>query len=107
MSSPQTTTSDLTAVADALRTNDRLLLITHENPDGDALGSILAAKLVPGELGKASVMYLPGQAPLPAEYRFMRLDGLRRELPEDAGERVLFALDCANGSRLGEGGGAR
>src|SRR4029453_4298123 len=103
MSSPQTTTSDLTAVADALRTNDRFLLITHENPDGDALGSILAAKLVLDELGKDSVMYLPGQAPLPAEHRLMPLGGRGRELPEDAGERVLFALDCANESRLGEG----
>src|SRR5512133_3432346 len=103
MSSPQTTTSDLTAVADALRANDRFLLITHENPDGDALGSILAAKLVLDGLGKDSVMYLSGQAPLPAEYKFMPLDGLRRELPDDAGERALFALDCANESRLGEG----
>jgi phosphoesterase RecJ-like protein len=102
MSSPQTT-SDLTAVADALRTNDRFLLITHENPDGDALGSILAAKLVLDRFGKDSVMYLSGQAPLPAEYKFMPLDGLRRELPDDAAERVLFALDCANESRLGEG----
>src|SRR4029453_4102439 len=103
MSSPQTTTSDLIAVADALRTNDRFLLITHENPDGDALGSILAAKLVPAELGKDTGLFLPGQAPLPGEYKFMPLDSLRRELPDDASERVLFALDCANESRLGEG----
>ena len=33
--------SELTAVADAIRANDRFLLVTHENPDGDALGSIL------------------------------------------------------------------
>jgi bifunctional oligoribonuclease and PAP phosphatase NrnA len=104
MSSPQTQTrSDLAAVADALRRHDRFLLITHENPDGDALGSILAAKQVLDALGKDSVMYLSGQAPLPAEYRFMPLEELRRALPEDAGERVVFALDCANESRLGEG----
>jgi phosphoesterase RecJ-like protein len=104
MSSPQTQTrSDLAAVADALRRHDRFLLITHENPDGDALGSILAAKQVLDALGKDSVMYLSGQAPLPAEYRFMPLEELRRDLPEDAGERVVFALDCANESRLGEG----
>src|SRR4051812_15915741 len=103
MSSPQTIPNDLTAVADALRSNDRFLLITHENPDGDALGSILAAKLALDALGKDSVMYVSGLAPLPAEYKFMPLEGLRRELPEDAGERVLFALDCANESRLGEG----
>jgi phosphoesterase RecJ-like protein len=103
MSSPQTTTSDLRAVADALRDNDRFLLVTHENPDGDALGSILGMKLVLDRLGKDTAMYLSGQAPLPAEYRFMELGELKRELPADAAERVLFALDCANESRLGEG----
>jgi bifunctional oligoribonuclease and PAP phosphatase NrnA len=102
MSSPQTT-SDLQAVAAAIRENDRFLLVTHENPDGDALGSILAMKLVLDRLGKDSKMYVSGRAPLPAEYTFMALDELRRELPEDAAERVLFALDCANESRLGEG----
>jgi bifunctional oligoribonuclease and PAP phosphatase NrnA len=102
MSSPQTT-NDLAAVADALRSHDRFLLITHENPDGDALGSLLAAKLALDELGKDSVMYVSGLAPLPAEYKFMPLEELRRELPADAGERIVFALDCANESRLGEG----
>jgi phosphoesterase RecJ-like protein len=104
MSSPQAqTTNDLAAVADALRRHDRFLLITHENPDGDALGSILAAKLALDTLGKDSEMYVSGLAPLPAEYHFMPLQELRRELPEDADERVVFALDCANESRLGEG----
>jgi bifunctional oligoribonuclease and PAP phosphatase NrnA len=106
MSSPQTTTqttSDLQAVVEALRRNDRFLLITHENPDGDALGSILAAKLILDTLGKDVVMYLSGDAPLPAEYKFLPLEQLRRSLPDDVGERVLFALDCANESRLGEG----
>jgi len=41
MSSRQKT-SELGAVADALRSHDRFLLVTHENPDGDALGSLLA-----------------------------------------------------------------
>ena len=102
MSSPQTqTTSDLQAVADALRSNDRFLLVTHENPDGDALGSLLATKLALDAMGKDSEMYLYGDAPLPREYGFMALDSLRRELPADAGERVLVALDCANESRMG------
>ncbi|HEV3478346.1 MAG TPA: bifunctional oligoribonuclease/PAP phosphatase NrnA [Gaiellaceae bacterium] len=105
MSSPQTT-NDLRAVAEAIRDRDRFLLITHENPDGDALGSILATSLALDALDKDSVMYVPGLAPLPAEYKFMALADLRRELPEDAGGRVLFALDCANESRLGEGAAA-
>jgi bifunctional oligoribonuclease and PAP phosphatase NrnA len=102
MSSPQSQkTSDLQAVADAFRANDRFLLVTHENPDGDALGSLLATKLALDELGKDSEMYLYGDAPLPREYAFMPLDGLLRGPPADADERVLVALDCANEQRLG------
>src|SRR5918911_3084257 len=102
MSSPRTTTkSDLDAVAEAVREHDRFLLVTHENPDGDALGSILATKLALDQLGKDSVMYLYGDAPLPAEYSFMPLAELRRRLPEDWPERVLVAVDCANESRIG------
>jgi phosphoesterase RecJ-like protein len=102
MSSPQSQkTSDPQAVADALRSHDRFLLVTHENPDGDALGSLLATKLALDQLGKDSEMYLYGEAPLPREYAFMQLDGLRREPPEDLGDRVLVALDCANEQRLG------
>ena len=100
MSSPQTTT-DATAVVDAIRSHDRFLLTTHENPDGDALGSLLAAKLALEVLGKDVVMYLAGETPLPREYAWMPLEDLRRKLPDDAGQRVLLALDCANESRLG------
>src|SRR5947208_8683450 len=100
MNSPQKT-SDLTAVANAIRSHDRFLLVTHENPDGDALGSILALKLALDQLGKDSVMYLYGEAPLPVEYSFMPLAELRRRLPDDWRERVLIAVDCANESRIG------
>jgi bifunctional oligoribonuclease and PAP phosphatase NrnA len=103
MSSPQTTqqTADLEAVADAIRRHDRFLVTTHENPDGDALGSVLAAKLALEQIGKDAVMYLAGSTPLPHEYAFMDLSGLGRTLPDDLPERVLLALDCANESRLG------
>jgi phosphoesterase RecJ-like protein len=99
MSSSQT--NDLAAVVEALRSHDRFLLITHENPDGDALGSLLAMKLALDALGKDSVMYLYGDAPLPQEYSFMELEELTRDIPADASERVLVALDCANEQRLG------
>jgi phosphoesterase RecJ-like protein len=101
MSSPQTTQAELDAVADAIRSSDRFLVTTHENPDGDALGSLLAVKLALDALGKDVVMYLSGETPLPREYSWMPLGNLRRSLPDDAADRVLLALDCANESRLG------
>jgi phosphoesterase RecJ-like protein len=94
--------SDLDAVVEALRSNDRFLITTHENPDGDALGSLLATKLALDQLGKDAVMYLTGVVPLPREYVFMELASLRRgTLPADAAERVLVAVDCAKADRLG------
>src|SRR6266536_340122 len=102
MSLSQTTTSELQAVADAVRGHERFLLTTHENPDGDALGSLLAAKLAFDQLGKDTVMVLHGDAPLPGEYTFMPLAELQRRWPDDVSERVLFALDCANESRIAD-----
>jgi phosphoesterase RecJ-like protein len=103
MSSRQTNTTetDLRAIAEAIRDHDRFLVTTHENPDGDALGSLLAAKLMLGQLGKDVVIYLAGRTPLPREYQFMDLGELVREPPADVHERVLLAVDCANERRLG------
>jgi len=105
MSSPEgtTTTDDLAAVAAVLRDADRFLVTTHENPDGDALGSLLATTVALRQLGKDVAMYLYGDAPVPREYRFMGLDGLLREPPDDVGERVLVAVDCAKADRIGTG----
>src|ERR687887_1458968 len=95
-------TNDLAAVVEALRAHDRFLVTTHENPDGDALGSLLASKLALDQLGKDAVMYLTGVVPLPREYAFMELASLRRGAPPtDAAERVLLAVDCAKADRLG------
>ena len=97
-----TPTSDLAAVAEALRAHDRFLLVTHENPDGDALGSILGgeAGARPARQGQRHVPRRRRTSP-PTEYAFLALDDLRRELPDDAAERVLVALDCANAQRMG------
>jgi bifunctional oligoribonuclease and PAP phosphatase NrnA len=97
-----TQTTDVKAIADALRKHDRFLVVTHENPDGDALGSLLAATLALRQLDKDAVMYLPGPTPLPREYAFMPLEELVRERPQDAGERVLLAVDCAKEDRIGD-----
>jgi phosphoesterase RecJ-like protein len=95
--------SDLDAIVAALRDHDRFLVVTHENPDGDALGSMLATTLALRQLGKDTDMLLLGEAPLPGEYHFLQLDGLLREPPGDAADRVLVAVDCAKADRIGLG----
>ncbi len=93
--------TDLETVVAALREHERFLVTSHENPDGDALGSLLAMHLALEQLGKDSVMVLTGDAPLPGEYRFLGLAarGLLRDLPADRSGRVLVAVDCANETR--------
>jgi bifunctional oligoribonuclease and PAP phosphatase NrnA len=95
------TSSDLQAVVAALREHDRFLVVTHENPDGDALGSLLATTIALRQLGKDVAMYLAGAGALPREYAFMPFDGLLRELPADMEERTLVAVDCAKADRMG------
>src|SRR3979411_1252737 len=95
------TSSDLQAVVAALREHDRFLVVTHENPDGDALGSLLATTIALPGLGKDVVVHLAGPGALPLQSAFMPLDGLLRELPEDMEERTLVAVDCAKADRMG------
>src|SRR5207248_10926140 len=95
-------TNDLAAVAEALRAHDRFLLTTHENLDGDALGSLLAAKLGLDQLGTDTVMVLHGDAPLPGEYAFTALAELRRRWPDDAAGRVVLAPVCGIASRIAD-----
>jgi phosphoesterase RecJ-like protein len=80
-----------------LRDAERFLLVTHENPDGDALGSLVAMQEILTRLGKDSLMFMGAdEFPLPYEYRFFQLDGLVSLAPDDVAERTIVFLDCGN-----------
>ncbi|WP_451923660.1 DHH family phosphoesterase [Svornostia abyssi] len=80
-----------------LRQGERFLLVTHENPDGDALGSLVAMHGVLTALGKDSLMFMDAdEFPLPYEYAFFRLDNLVSIVPDDLDERTVVFLDCGN-----------
>jgi phosphoesterase RecJ-like protein len=95
-------TTEQEQVVSELRAADKLLLTTHENPDGDALGSLLAMHGILTQLGKDSVMYMsPDEFPLPWEYRWLPLDqGLVMSPPPDVAERTIVFLDCGNIDRM-------
>ena len=88
-------------VIQELRQADKLLLTTHENPDGDALGSLLAMHRILEQLGKDSLMYMsPDEFPLPWEYRGFSFEGLVGAPPADVAERTIVFLDCGNIDRM-------
>lgn len=87
-------------IALELRNNQRFLLATHVNPDGDAIGSLGALALVLEEMGKEVVAYCQDQAP-----EFLRFlpysDRIAHELPSSDRFDVAVVLDCGELERIG------
>jgi len=92
------------SVLEQIRDRERFLVATHENPDGDALGSLIAMHHILRELGKDVLTFMSeGDFPLPPEYRSLRIDDLVHQAPADIGQRTAIALDCGNIDRTPDG----
>lgn len=57
--------------ADSLKTLDYVLIATHINPDGDAIGSMAATGFIMQHLGRRFALYAPGG--VPSYLRFLEL----------------------------------
>jgi phosphoesterase RecJ-like protein len=91
----------LDAIVEELQQAGKMLVTTHENPDGDALGSLLAFDEMMRALGKDSVMFMSAaNFPLPHEYQNLPLERVRNEPPHDMNERIAVFLDCGNIDRM-------
>jgi phosphoesterase RecJ-like protein len=93
---------DWNEVVAALRDAPEVALATHVNPDGDALGSLLAATLGLAKLGKKVHPSLgASEDKIPASYAFLpgidRLVGAEKVPATPA----FVALDCGDVDRLG------
>ncbi len=84
------TEADYVAAADAVRGWRRPLLLTHERPDGDALGSLLALQAMLRDAGLAPTAAL--FEPCPERYRFM-LEGEDFVVLRGADDPVLTGAD--------------
>ncbi|MDJ0783677.1 MAG: bifunctional oligoribonuclease/PAP phosphatase NrnA [Desulfosarcinaceae bacterium] len=83
-----------------LKRSRRIFVASHESPDGDAVGSLLATYLVLTEMGCRVVCYNP--SPIPAVYRFLpAVEAITRDpaAAEDCDAAVI--LDCGNLNRIG------
>lgn len=91
------TGATLTEVAASLRSADSLLLMTHEHPDGDAIGSLVAAHRVLESAGIDAPIHVASDDEPAEEYRFMvPWDRVIREIPQDLSQTTLVMLDCGN-----------
>jgi bifunctional oligoribonuclease and PAP phosphatase NrnA len=89
--------SALDHVVDELHAADKLIVVTHENPDGDALGSLVAMREILTAIGKDCLIFMAArELPLPQEYRFLALSNLVNAPPPDIDERTIVFLDCGN-----------
>jgi phosphoesterase RecJ-like protein len=87
-------------ILQTIKTADRILVTAHTDPDGDAVGSLLAMGLALERLGKQTTLY--NESPIPAVYQFLPAVGrIDRHLDAAADFDAAVVLDCGDLSRVG------
>ncbi|MDF1593025.1 MAG: DHH family phosphoesterase [Desulfobacterales bacterium] len=85
-----------------LKNSRNVLLASHENPDGDAIGSLLALGLALDLLKKKTTLYNP--SPIPAVYRFLpSVKRVVKHLRKGDNFDTAVILDCGDFKRIGHG----
>lgn len=99
--------ADWDRAVDALLGASEVAIACHVNPDGDALGSLLAASLGVRKAGKTTFPSW-GSRPLKVPFGYGFLPGIESLLEPDDVPRVdtFLALDCGARDRLGDLGDA-
>lgn len=89
-------------VLQEIKNGKRFLVISHVNPEGDAIGSTIGLALALKDLGKDVTPYLEDQ--VPAVYKFLPgADLVTNKIERDDWYDVVFAVDCGTMERLGKG----
>jgi phosphoesterase RecJ-like protein len=89
----------MTSVADRIRGSERIAVLSHIRPDGDAVGSTIALSRCLTSLGKSCVGVLTDGIPSAFSY-LANPDELRPELPRDLD--LCIVLDAPDTHRTGQ-----
>lgn len=85
-------------IVSALKEAERLLIATHVNPEGDALGSQIALSMALEAMGKSTFLY--NRDGVPDFYDFLPgHDRINASLPDDTSDMTLVVMDCNNPER--------
>jgi phosphoesterase RecJ-like protein len=84
-----------------IKNSSHLLIASHSEPDGDAVGSLIALGLALGKLRKKVTLY--NESPIPAVYSFLpKVERIVRHIKKTNTYDVVIILDCGDLSRIGE-----
>ena len=85
-------------IKNRIRNGERFIVASHIEPDGDAVGSLLATVRFLANIGKTASGYLPSG--IPRRYEFLaNEDSFLQETPEEDFD-VALILDCSSSDRL-------
>lgn len=93
-------TDDIQHVVEVMKNGDNWLIVTHERPDGDAIGSALAIAHILEQLGKKWTFLT--ETVLPRRFDYLEFFGRAQLASHFAGERFshVIAVDCADEMRF-------
>jgi phosphoesterase RecJ-like protein len=74
----------------------KVLVVGHENPDGDAIGSMLGMALMLEKAGKTVRCSWPGPSEMPRRYRFLPGWHTFTMPSERTAVELVVAVDCSN-----------
>jgi len=85
-------------IQEAILQSQNPLVLSHERPDGDAIGSLIAMGLVLKKIGKRPYMAMVDG--IPSRFHFLSgSDEVEKKLPESYD--LLIVLDCSDMDRIG------
>jgi phosphoesterase RecJ-like protein len=92
------TKTDSEQIQELIQKSQTPLVLSHERPDGDAIGSLLAMGLALKRLGKQPQMAMVDG--IPSRFHFLPgAEEVKKELPESYD--LIIVLDCSDMDRIG------
>ena len=87
----------LDEILEEIKIAEKIVILTHESPDGDAIGSSLAVKLLLEELDKQADVIIPEY---PRMFDFLPSANEMKEDSEVEKYDLAISVDCGNFKRV-------
>ncbi|MFH1846248.1 MAG: bifunctional oligoribonuclease/PAP phosphatase NrnA [Candidatus Omnitrophota bacterium] len=92
---------DIVKLEELIREKDNFLILTHVNPEGDAVGSQISVYKMLSKMGKTAVMV--SNDAVPDNLRFLpETDKIKDGIPKDFYPEATIILDCPVEDRIGK-----